>query len=599
MTLRASVGEGYTAKMQHDNSRSVWREFFVHAFLLLIPLVILFPGVFMRAEMILPGDILYQVPPWSHHAPEGFERPSNRIMADIVTLFVPWYTLTREALTAGKWPLWNHLELTGVPLLANNQSAVLYPPHALLAVCTVPVAMTLFVLLKLWLCGMNAYICARTLGLSVPSARFASVGWMASSFVLLTCAWPLPDVAAWLPILIVGIESALANRLRRGLFGTAIGALMLILAGHIVLTFVLATGAAFYLLLRVLSEWRAGARIWPAVLCVGGGWVLAVLVSAPALLPFVEYLRHASTDYSLAAYGPEPGLAAGAVACLWAPRMFGTVAEGTFWGEIDSNQYAMLYPGLAVWFGIVFLLSAGAWEPVKRRRMLCLGLVAAVMWLIAFDAPPFRLVHLLPGFSSIKHKYHVILSLFCFPVLAGFGLERWQSQPRKLPDLRWAALLVVGAAGVVAAVYSFNQPVLRMQQLDGYVRTQALQPLLWLALTAAPIIGACFVSRPRWLPLVLTCVLLADLSWAARGMNPTLPRHSVYPETKLTSFLQAVDPHGRAGVHHGGVPSGILAGYGIEDWWGEDGMYPERIITFRKSLGDDFWNSVEPASTLR
>ena len=47
--------------------------------------------------------------------------------------FVPWHRFALDVLREGAFPLWNPLLGMGAPLLANHQSALLYPPNWLLA----------------------------------------------------------------------------------------------------------------------------------------------------------------------------------------------------------------------------------------------------------------------------------------------------------------------------------------------------------------------------------------------------------------------------------------------------------------------------------
>ena len=47
--------------------------------------------------------------------------------------FVPWRMYAFEMIAAGYVPLWNPLLGMGAPLLANYQSALIYPPNLLLA----------------------------------------------------------------------------------------------------------------------------------------------------------------------------------------------------------------------------------------------------------------------------------------------------------------------------------------------------------------------------------------------------------------------------------------------------------------------------------
>ncbi len=117
------------------------------AAILVVLLVALFPRTFISGEMIAPGDLLYRIPPWDRYAPEGFERPQNPVMSDVVTFVHPKYALVQRCLENGEWPLWNPLELTGMPLLANYQTAVFYPPR-LLHVCRYIVGINFFTSLR-------------------------------------------------------------------------------------------------------------------------------------------------------------------------------------------------------------------------------------------------------------------------------------------------------------------------------------------------------------------------------------------------------------------------------------------------------------------
>lgn len=58
--------------------------------LLLLLLIAPFPGVFFRAEVTVPGGILFQAPPWRDYAPEGWKQPGNRSMSDMLQVVYPF-----------------------------------------------------------------------------------------------------------------------------------------------------------------------------------------------------------------------------------------------------------------------------------------------------------------------------------------------------------------------------------------------------------------------------------------------------------------------------------------------------------------------------
>src|SRR5687767_6587681 len=45
--------------------------------------------------------------------------------------FYPWREFAMSEFAQGRFPLWNPYNGAGAPLLANYQSALLYPPHVL------------------------------------------------------------------------------------------------------------------------------------------------------------------------------------------------------------------------------------------------------------------------------------------------------------------------------------------------------------------------------------------------------------------------------------------------------------------------------------
>ncbi|HOF40589.1 MAG TPA: YfhO family protein [Candidatus Hydrogenedentes bacterium] len=573
------------------------REAAGQAVLLAALLVAAFPGVFFRGEMISPADIAFQQPPWAAYAPADWKGPSNPLMADALTLFRPWYTTTRASVRAGAWPLWNPYEFAGIPLLANYQSAVFYPPRLLHVFLDVDVATTLCILLKLWLAGVAAYLCARTMRLQRPAAVFCSIGWMFSGYNLIWCNWSLPDLSPWLAILVLGSELLFQRRYQRGFFSIALGATLLLLAGHPVSAFTMTLGLGVYFVVRLSLDVRRGQAVLAPLGAWTGAWVLALLVCAALLLPFFEYLGNQYQGHDLAAFGAERGLPLSACAAFWVPRFFGTAADGNYWGELDSNRYSMIYPGVAVWLCAAMALYA--WRARRSAGATAIALTAAAAFgiALAFEAYPFSILHGLPFFDAIKRSYHVCFAVFALPVLGAIGLDTWLRETRR-SILLSPILLALAACVVVASVWQFNGGLIRMRELTAYLTVQtglaAGFAVAGLALLAS---GALF-QRKHLFGYALAALLAIDLLLAHRGLNPTIDRGHLMPETALTRYVQEHGLAERVGTAEGGVPGGLMAAYGIEEWLGEDGMYPERMLRFLKALGPDLWDTMEPACAI-
>lgn len=572
-----------------------WREWIVHGILLMAPLLIAFPGVFFRGEVTTPGDILFQSPPWNHYAPPGWEHPNNRIMSDVVTAFHPWYVLAKESLTNGEWPLWNPRELAGVPLLANCQSAVFYPPRLLHLFLEAHAANTAFVLFKLWLCGMMAYLCGRTIGLGIAGSRLFSIAWMLNGYNMAYASWPLPDVSAWLPVLFAGVELALQGRSRRGIFAIAAGGAMILLAGHPESAFGMSFDLGVYFVLRLILERRRGEMLRKPVGAVCLGWLLALLAAAPLWIPFVEYLDNSATFLERKEAAFQTWVTPGALVSFWAPKFYGTVLNGNFWGIACSNRH-MFYPGILISFGIVLQLSRYAKK--HRARTLALAITGLLCVLWVFNAPVVNTLHKLPVFSSMRCNFHIGFALFAMALLAAQGIEGWLNSPGPLRVLAWLILPATAVGAMIAWLFMLNGGYMRRLHVDSFVHQQVGLAVEIAVVCLGLLIMYRFLRWPRVFAGLFALLLAGDLLIGNGGLNPTMSREHLYPKTALTDFLLSKEQPCRIQAGTGGIASGLILPYGIEEWLGYDGLYPARIIRFMKTLGPRIWNSMEPVCSI-
>lgn len=573
-------------------------ETLLHAALLVALLAVVFPGVFLKGEVIAPGDILFQAPPWKAYAPEGWERPRNRLMSDVVTAFYPYYAVSLHAIENGEWPLWNPFELAGMPLLANCQSAVLYPPRLLQPLLGLRWGTTAYILVKLWLCGMTAYLCGRLMRLRPASARFLSVGWMLASYNLIWCNWSLPDVSAWLPVLFLGVERVLDGRYRLGFFAVALGGALALLAGHPETAFTMGLGLGMYFILRLVFERRTMSDSLRAVGVCGAAWGFALAVSAAQLLPFLEYLANSSTFMDRAGELKATWLPAGVSLVFWVPRFFGTSAEMNYWGGINSNLYSMVYPGMAVWGGVALLVPAMRRNRREKARVVALIAASLGCLALAFDMYPISVINRLPVVSSLVFAYHAAFPIFALPMLGAIAVDRWFEAPRRPRSLLWALGLAAIVALLATYLMSFFGPLIRGQRLVEYVRFQLIIAALFGVGSLALYASRCRFRTATWPVAGLIVLLACDLLYANRGLNPTMPAEQVFPDTALTRFLQEQPQPCRVGVGEGNIASGLVAVYGIEEWLGYDGLYPERIIRFQQTLKENVWKAMEPACAI-
>lgn len=571
------------------------REGVLQAGLLLVLLAIAFPGFFLHGEQLSPADLLFLSKPWSEYRPADWTGPANKLMPDVITAFYPYYALTQLEIENGRWPLWNQYELGGIPLMANAQTAVFYPPRLLHTLFDLSIATSLYILLKLWLCGMSAYLCGRGIGFGPWSARAMSVAWMLCGYNICWAYWSLPDVAVWLPILFLGVEDMLRGAYRRGCIVAAIGAASMLLAGHPETAFTSAFGVGVYFLIRIAASLSRPRHVRNAVYTAAAAWAIALAVSAVQVLPLIEYIQNSLTYAQRSRAVVEPALPPSALVSFWVPRFYGTVADGTYWGAgtLNSNVYMMLYFGLPLWLAV----PLGKF-PLRRvhdaTRVWALAGAAVFGLLLAFHLEELRFINEIPPLSSTVKFYHTVFPCFALIVLGARGLDQWIGSPRRARALTWILIPTVLAAVYTAAVWMFELPILRLVGHQAHVASAVVSSGVIAILALAVFAFSCADARGRVFPALFIALLAADLLYAMRGLNPTMRRADIFPDTELTRYLQSLPRPCRIGAGEGGIVSGVLAPYQIEDWLGYDGLYPARVKTFQHELGEFVWEAAEP-----
>jgi len=587
---------------------SAYREYLFHAALVGMALAAIFPLVFLRGHMISSAYLLYDFAPWkAYGSPADFPHDKAILTWEFLGVFTGWYSLANRALSMGEWPLWNPYEHTGVPLLANYQSAVFYPPRLLHALINLHLASTLLILLKVWLCGFNAYIYARCTGLGKPASRLLSFGWMLATYNMVWTYWSLADVSAWFPLLLLGVEWALQERYRRAFFLIAASATLMLLAGHPETAFSMALGAGFYFLLRLVIVWPSMRFPWRAPAVCLGAWALALPVCAGQILPFLEYLRHSFTLAERAGQASsEHALSGLALVNVWVPRYFGMThtPTGNYWGGwINSNFNTVIYPGIAVLLCILMLFSLrrGARNEL-RVRALCLAVPALICLLVVFDHPVTHFIKAVPVIGSMWNIWWFAFPAFAIPAIGALGLEHALASKRPFRDAAPAIAVAATALVACAALYlSFHRGIhiLEKKGLDYYVQMQ-LGIAFVFALSAITILVLLIRWKSTRLANTLVALLVADLLYASHGIHPTAPLDRILPETKLTNWIQSQDPPPRFALGSASsatIPDGIMQFYGIEDFLGYDGIYPERVKVLREKV--KLWNSIDPVFSVK
>jgi len=429
--------------------------------------------------------------------------------------FVPWRDFAWNILKSGNLPLWNPLLGMGAPLIANYQSAILYPPNWLLFLLAalggtgwLAWGQGLLVVLHLIWAGFGMALLAQRLGQSrmaqiIAGLAFSLCGYMVARAGFLT----INAAAAWFPWVVLFSSGLVGNRFPhkkstsryRSLILVVIATVFLLLAGH--------AQTAWYTLLFALvwvgywgwvgeDMWHDVQRgkhrlshrlkkVFTASLWFVAAVTIAVGIAAVQLFPTFEYLiesqRSAAVDFESAmTYSFWPWR----ILTLFAPDLYGNPAQGDYWGYANYWEDA-LYIGvlpLIMAFTVVVRWIGTQLRPNKRShypdarirnylatRNQVVGLLVAVI-LVSFilalgnNTSLFPwLYRNVPTFDMFNAPTRVSIWIaFSLALLAGYGVDSWR-RPRER-GLYWVRL---GTAGAVAIIFGSGLAWVFLDQIAG------------------------------------------------------------------------------------------------------------------------------------
>jgi hypothetical protein len=470
-------------------------------------LVILGP-LLLFGRMLLSGEVLFWGTP--------------------MLQFVPWHRIAINSMRLGELPLWNPMVGMGAPLLANLQSALIYPPNLLLLLVGPEHGHGYLVTLHLIFAGIGMVLLARQLGIGPFGQLLAGLSFSLSGYMVAR-AWfiSINHAAAWLPWIIYFADRLLEKFGERPGFkhtlpaslGLTLSLSLQWLAGH--------AQTAWYslLLLVVWIIWRIRKDLSRDTLA----WVftrflfascLAFAITAAQLLPTIEYLslsqRAASLDREFAlTYSFWPWKFLG----LFFPNLFGSPASGDYWGYGNFWEDAIYIGTLPILLGLwaIWRGLQRAEDKTSLERFLFILSCATALLALGKNTPIFPfLFDYIPTFDLFQApaRWNLLL-IFSLSILAAKGAERW-STPRAR-GLYWTRLLTAGAGIIAFASYLGARVIPQIE--PSFVRSFAVSGV-FLTITG---LLTLFLPKER-LKLKIGIVgsfILLDLFFIGRGLNPS------------------------------------------------------------------------------
>jgi hypothetical protein len=454
--------------------------------------------------------------------------------------FTPWHSFALAALSDGHLPLWNPLLGMGAPLLANYQSAVLYPPNWLLAIAGVGWGQGLLAALHIGWSALGMLLLARRLKLGDQAAIVAALAFSLSGYAIARVGFFSINAAmAWLPWEIWAAEAIVERAANLGLVSgvpqvviLAVILAMQWLAGH-------AQTSWYSLLLLVVwvavRGWERGKlpALGRAGALLGAAGLLAAALSAAQLGPTLEYLmqsqRGGRLDEVLAlTYSFWPWRALG----LLAPNLFGNPASGSYWGYGNYWEDAVYIGVLPLVMALAAAIGSLRNNADRLPRLLLVIAVICGIFSLGRNTAIYPLLFRhVTTFSLFQAPTRWnLLTCFCLALLAGMGIERWR--PLRGKGVYWTRLGTAGAAGMALV------SLVAGSRLEGI--QSSIGPAFAIAGLLLAATGGLALLRPekpgaRW-TAGIGLFVLADLTFAGWGLNPSAPAAINAPDAAVTQM---------------------------------------------------------------
>jgi hypothetical protein len=527
----------------------------------LVCLAILFDRTWRHGEVFSPADVLFTTFPWAYDTSRPI--PSNLTRTDEVNYHQPLMATHWARLRSGDFPEWDPSVLGGVPaFLQGLNTGMAFSPLSLPFYLTTPEnAVTIYAPLRLLLAAVFMWWWLRARGHTATAAATGAIAYGFNGAFLVWLSAPMPTVALWLPLILLGIDRAVARAHPRDAALVAFAVGMMLLGAYLPTSLVVTATSGAYAAQALLAARRSDERVaWhPAALLAGaaaGGLALA----AVGLVPMLESL---STSPAAARDVAGSTLPWQNLATFALPDFWGTPRSQTWWFPGPGN-----YPEFVTYLGIATLALAGAGVATAWRTrdvpILVLAGVGLCALLAMYGLPPANWGGHLPGFRQMN-PYRWNVALACATAgLAAVGVDgllgiRRAGSGRPLPassrsDARWALAGAVVACGLLAA---FAGAAL-WSQIEG-IRRFAMQPIEKRQLVRFALIGSASLTaaagiawlgarqprRARTVALVLCGIVGLDLLHFGYGFNPTISRSRLYPPTAGIERARMLTGQGR------------------------------------------------------
>lgn len=371
---------------------------------------------------------------------------------DMPGAYYVWFEQTRDALRAGRLPIWDETFFAGAPFLGNPQTGLYYPPAWIFLLIPTNIAVGLLLALHLAFAGLGMVWLARRMGAGWLWALLAGLSYAFGGHMSARIHGghlPVIEVLAWIPWSVAALGWAIDSGRTTAALIAGLPLAGALLAGHVASVVHLLLLWIGFLLYWSLENPRE--RAWLVIRQSLLAGVMGVALSAVLLLPlaqmllFTERVAEASYDYAAQFSLPPAHLIT-----LLIPEFFGEPVRTGYW-SVPNFVELTYYVGVLPLLGLALALR----RP-RRQAWLLLGLTALGLLLALGQYTPFHRLAMkaFPVLELLRGAGRsALLYSFSMPLLLATSAHGWAeldegTRRREIGGLLRYLLPVLGIAGI-------------------------------------------------------------------------------------------------------------------------------------------------------
>lgn len=557
---------------------------------ILVVVFIFFWKFFIKGLVPIPADIITGTYlPWFDLRFAGFPAGipvKNNVLSDVVSIMYPWRKLAIDLLKSNNLPLWNPYILSGNFLLANFQSAPLYPLNLVYWLSSdFSYAWSIQIIAQPLLAAVFMYIFLKNNKLSNTASFFGSIVWGFSGFFMVWLEYnTIVHAALYFPLILYSIQKGKEDDRFYLLTSLAIG--LSFYASYPQITFYELIFSAIFALF--VFKWLDFKNYFRILLFT----VIGIGLALPMLLPGFEAAGQSIRQVDdVANKSHVKFILPNQIITFVAPDYFGNPTSRNYWLVDGAYENSTIFAGVVAFS--LFLISFFVYGDEYRNRiekptlLKYAHLVFFISLVLAFENP---LSSLLGSskiflFSSSVMGRLAVLMMFAIAISSSFVIDGILKNKIKLRSLLTPFEIISFLIAVYGAMAWQDKNVVAL-------RNMILPSLMFLSssLIIFLLTSDCFVKIGKIKffrnAFVVTIILLEifDLFRFHDKYNPFTPKEFLYPKNDLTDFLLKT-PDERFEIEDGPImPSNMWMPYGLSAASGQDAVHTIRYNKFIKFL---------------